>query len=287
MGKPEKPPAQAAAGLPIPDPGLNAGQGPTRHILPVRTVTTIKEIHLRLPTSNARAYAAAGTLLLLSASLVSAQGAAVTLALTPKKGDSYRYRSEIKATLMGADVLVTSVEKHQIDDVATNGEVTLTQAQEENKVTVMGMEQQSPASPPITFTASRTGRVVNVKALPPATVFSEGVMRVLYHLGRPLFAAKQVAVGDTWETELENAAMAGKKFIVRTTYQGTEKKGDKELWKVHQVTSVELPGAVTQFDHTFWTNPTSGMPVRIEGSVKELPTQFGNMSWTETTDLVP
>jgi len=219
--------------------------------------------------------------------VLTSAAAAVTLAVAFKKGEARRYRSEMKGTVMGAEFTVTSTEKHLIEDVKENGEAVITISEEETKLTVMGMDQQTPATPPITLTVDRTNRLTNIKELPPVTVFSEPVLRTMYALSRPLLPKQEVADGATWETQVDHPAMPGQKIKIMGAFDGTDKVGDKEYRKVRQSAGVELPGGACRFEDTFWLDPATGHIFRSEGTVKDLPTNFGAMSWSAKIELLP
>ena len=218
---------------------------------------------------------------LLAARTAPAADGETTLARTFKKGDVARYRSNVEGQVMGADFTVVATFKSEVTDVKPNGDVVTVEAEEESRLTVMGMEMQTPPSPPATFTHNKLGRLVDYQQDNTPLLTPERV-RLMALLQEPILSDKAVKSGAEWQTELDNPAAAGKKVVVKGTFMGLEKVGDQELWKVRQTAEAETGEAsplVT--DTTYWLHPSDGRLVRLESKVQGVPTQFGLMNWTE------
>ena len=87
---------------------------------------------------------------------------------------------------------------------------------------------------------------------------------------------------ESWTTEMDNPALKGKKFSLKSVFIGIDKVDGKEYWKVKQTSTVEVDaaGAKTAFEMTHWMEIGTGETFKAEGSVKDLPTQFGPVNWT-------
>ncbi|HEU4753742.1 MAG TPA: hypothetical protein VFU47_11600, partial [Armatimonadota bacterium] len=182
----------------------------------------------------------------------------------------------------------SSTFKEQVKDLKDNGDVVTEASEEGTKLTVMGMEQDQPAVPPVTVTRTRLGRFVDLKQEGEApSALSPAVQRLFLMVQDPILPDKAVASGAAWPTELDNPAVQGKKVSVQTTYLGTEKVGDAELWKIKQTFTADTGmGEPLSEEATYWLSPATGELVRKESTVKNVPTQFGVMSWTEVRERV-
>jgi hypothetical protein len=218
------------------------------------------------------------------AAVVSSAGAAqgVKLARTPKKGEMVKYQYEVKGEVATAPFTVTGRTRHEVTEVKDSGEFTTTETNEETKIVVMGMEQPQPPSVATMITRTAGNRLRDLKSQEEGGIVSREVQRLLSGLSEPLLPEKTVAQVENWETELENPVTAGKTFKVKTTYVGTEKLGEADTWKINQSAAVDLPEGKLTHEVTFWLDPTNGQIVKQESTVKNVPSQFGPMSWTET-----
>jgi hypothetical protein len=213
-------------------------------------------------------------------SACAAQG--VKLARTPKKGETVKYQYEVKGEVATAPFSVTGRSKHEVTEVKDSGEFTTTEVSEETKLVVMDMEQPSPPSVPVVVTRTSGNRLQELKSDAQAGIVSPEVQRLLAILSQPLLSEKAVAQAESWETEIDNPIAAGQKFKVKTTYAGTEKLGEVDAWKVMQSASVTVPDGPLTHETTYWLDPANGQIVKQESTVKNIPSQFGAMSWTES-----
>jgi hypothetical protein len=225
----------------------------------------------------------------VSAQAVQAQDKPVTLARTYKAGDVQRYKVTVNASVMGMDVIVTSTAKNTIKEIKKNGDVVIEAADEGTKVSFGGQEQEQPAGAPITETRSKTGKLVDLKTDPASqALLSPEIQKMSAMVSDIIVSEKAVKPGESWETEFDNPAVKGKKLTVKTTFVGTEKVEGKELWKVKQSLTAEtgMESAKVSHDYTTWLDPANGRLVKLEGTVKDIPTQFGPLSWTMKMEAV-
>ena len=56
----------------------------------------------------------------------------------------------------------------------------------------------------------------------------------------------------------------------------------KDYWKIKQTFEADTDdkGAKTSSEMTSWLDPADGSTLKMEGTVKEIPSMFGNISWT-------
>jgi hypothetical protein len=225
--------------------------------------------------------------ILLACCLLSAAVAAhaATLARTFKQGDAVHHRYEMKGSVAEAEFSVTGVSRGEVTEVKANGDVVITETQKDVKLTVMGADQPQPEAPPVKITRDRQGRLVELGEAP--SVLTPATTRIIATLAEPLLPAQAPSDGGTWTVEFDNPARQGKKIAVKGTFTGTEKVGDVEAWKVRQTAEAETEDAQPlTSDTTFWLDPANGEIVKAEAAVKNAPSQFGLMSWTETRTRV-
>jgi len=218
---------------------------------------------------------------LLLASAVWAQEA-VTLARAPKKGDVARYQFKVTGNVLGADFEVTGIGKDEIADVKENGHTVSVETQESGKLVIMGMEQPQQPEPPRKYTRDRQGKLIDLDPKDGGPVWSPEVLRLMVMLSEPIFSERAVKPGDSWETEFDNPVAAGKKVTVKTTFVASEKVDEVPTHKIHQTAAADVPEGMASVEGTYWVDAGSGLLVKAEAAVKNFPSQFGPMSWTET-----
>jgi hypothetical protein len=226
---------------------------------------------------------------IISAPSVQAQDKAVTLARTYKAGDVQRYKVTVNASVMGMDVIVTSTAKNTIKEIKPNGDIVIEAADEGTKVNFGGQEQEQPAGPPVIETRSKTGKLVELKTDPAAqALLAPEIQKMSAMVSDIILSEKAVKAGDVWETEFDNPAVKGKKLTVKTTFVGMDKVEGKDLWKIKQSLTAEtgMESAKVAHDYTTWLDPANGRLVKLEGTVKDIPTQFGPLSWTMKMEAV-
>lgn len=218
-----------------------------------------------------------------------AQDKSVNLAYNYKAKDSYRSKVVVNTNVMGQDVVVTATAKTEIKEIKPNGDIVVVLTNEGGKLNLGGQEQDQPATPPVTATRTKLGKLVDYKAEDAAMgILAPEVQKLMAMLGEQLMTDKEVKKGDTWTTEIENPAVKEKKVTVKGTFLGTDTIDGVELWKMKQEAdaAVDKDGAKLSVDFTNWINPTNGQVVKSEGTVKDLPTQFGPMTWTMKQELI-
>jgi hypothetical protein len=218
---------------------------------------------------------------LLACCLLTAAAQAATLARTFKKGDVVRHRYDMKGSVAEAEFAVTGTARQEVNEVKPTGEVVVTETQQDVKLTVMGADQPQPEAPPLKSTRDRQGRLVDIGEAP--TVLTPACMRIIATLAEPLLPPQAPTDGGTWTVEFDNPAKQGEKIAVKGAFSGTEKVGDADTWKVRQTAEADTGDAAKlTSETTFWLDPANGEIVKAEATVKNAPSQFGLMSWTET-----
>lgn len=213
--------------------------------------------------------------LLAAANVARADDAPVTLAYHVKKGDVAYHKATVTASIMGADVLVTTSTKSTVKDVKDNGDFVVEQTNLGTHVSFGGQEQDQDASAPVTVTRDKRGRLVDYKTDEAAQAFvAPEVQRLIAMLNEVLLPEKPVKQGDSWETVLDNPAAKGKKVTVKDTYLGTEKVNGVDAWKVHQTAEavVDADGNKMSVDSTIYMNPATGQAMKGEAVAKDVPT---------------
>jgi hypothetical protein len=208
---------------------------------------------------------------------------AVTLKYTDKAGTKWRHQIVIKASVQGIDAIMTSVQSSVIKDVKDSGEITLVQTDEGGTLSLMGNDQRQEPRPDITIKRDKTGKITSWKpatditgALPPE------LLQTTDQFYTTIFPTMPVKEKETWKLELENPMFKAKKINITNTFAGIEKVDGVDLWKITQVANVPTDGegGLAVFEGTFWLNPASGLPAKIEGKAKDVPSQFGKLSFT-------
>ncbi len=218
-----------------------------------------------------------------------AQDKPVELAYNYKKGDTHRTKVTINTTVMGMDIVVNATTKTEIKDIKPNGDIVVVMTSEGGKVNIGGQEQEQPAQPPVPMTRSKLGKLVEYKVEePPMAILAPEIQKLSAILNDQLLPEKPVKKGDTWTTEVENPAIKEKKVTVKGTYLGNETVDGVELWKLKQNAEAitDKDGNKLVVEMTSWINPANGQRVKAEGTLKDLPTQFGPMSWVMKLELI-
>jgi hypothetical protein len=210
------------------------------------------------------------------------------LVRTYKEGDKARYKQTIKVSVMGMDVVVTTTDKLTVKEVKKTGDVVEVREGEGGTMTLNGADQPSPPTPAITITFDKSDKLSDYKPSMEGGFFDPGVANLVAVAHHFLLTDKAVKKDDTWETELDNPAVKGKKMTVKDTFLGTEKRDGKDLWKIKQTGEplVDAAGGKMTFEFTALLDPATGQLVHSEGNVKQIPTQFGSLDWTEEENLL-
>lgn len=228
-------------------------------------------------------------ILLVSAMAAMADEKPVTLARTYKEGDKVSHKVTVTVSVNGMDVVVTRTAKSTVKEVRKTGEIVIVQTDDGSTLNIGGMEQQQPAGPPVTELRDKNGKLTEVKVDEAANGFMTPDMQQLIAKASDVHLTdKPVKAGDTWTTEFDNPAVKGKKFTAKSTYVGIEKVDGQDLWKVKQTVEADsdADGKKLTIDFTAWLDPAKGQTVKMEGNAKDVPTNFGSLTWVMKQVLV-
>jgi hypothetical protein len=232
---------------------------------------------------NRALMSAAAGVLLFAAVAVKAQDMAITIALNAKVGDVHSYKMVVLANVAGNEATVTRKVKETVKEVKPTGEISVVQSDEGTTIEVGGMQlPEQPPVPPVTFVRNKVNRLLDIKDAPVEGIMTPEIMRLSSFLNEFLLPEKAVKSGDTWETVFDNPAVKDKKVTVKGSFLGKEKVEGTELLKVKQTAEAQTDaaGAKMTVDMTGWLDPANGATIRVEGTVKDLPTtQFGPVTW--------
>ena len=114
------------------------------------------------------------------------------------------------------------------------------------------------------------------------------IAKLMASLSTSLLTDRALKTNDTWQTELENPAVKEKKVTVKDTYLGIDKVDGKDYWKVKQTAEavVDADGSKMTYEFTVWIDPMSGDAFKIDGTVKDVPTQVGPITMQITSTAV-
>jgi hypothetical protein len=96
-----------------------------------------------------------------------------------------------------------------------------------------------------------------------------------------LLPDKAVKSGDTWENQIDNPAVKGKKITIKGTFLGIEKKDGADTWKVKQTVEAETAADGTKLtvEETVFLDPTDGHELKTTEEAKGIPTVYGTLNW--------
>jgi hypothetical protein len=213
---------------------------------------------------------------------------AVSLIVKPKMGKVTHTKTVIKTSVMGMDIVVSENQKQTIKEVKENGDVVEEITDEGSTINIGGMDRDNPAAPPVTVTRDKFGKVKEYKSDNAAGFMTPEVAKIMAMLSSSILTDKALKTNDTWQTELENPAVKEKKVTVKDTYLGLDKVDGKDYWKIKQTTEavVDADGSKMSYDITVWINPADGDTLKVEGTVKDVPTQVGPITMTITSKAV-
>lgn len=233
---------------------------------------------------------------LLAAAALAAQAPAsqapakeVTLAATYKAGDVTRYKTRISFTAATAEGVLTSTNQATVKEIRKTGDIVVNTVIQDAHVSVGGNEQDVQDLPTIGQVRSKQGKLVEFTLGESMVMpFTPEVGRAIYQLSEVLFPEKAVAPGGTWQTELANPMVKGKKILVKDTFIGMDKVDTLDCWKIKQTgeADTEDPNARLKVEATFWLDPANGRIVKLEGTAKDVPTQLGPATLVTTQTLV-
>lgn len=212
----------------------------------------------------------------------------VNLEYSYKKGDVFRYKTEVIANVMGMEVTVKTGQKMIVKEIKENGDYVIAYEGESGVASIAGQEQEMPATPPFEITISKRGKFISYNTEAQQGIMSPEIVKLMAVMAENVLPEKPVKPGETWTTEVDNPAVKGKKVMTKTTFMGVEKVEGVDYWKIKQVSeaATDESGAKMTQEMTVWLVPGSGHSFKMEGTIKGLPTQFGDMDWTLKLSLV-
>ena len=228
-------------------------------------------------------------MLLTAAIAANADEKTVTLARTYKVGDKVSHKVTVTVSVNGMDVVVTRTAKSAVKEVKPTGEVVIIQTDDGSTLNIGGQEQQQPAGPPVTEIRNKNGKLTEVKVEEAAGGFmTPEIQQLVAKASDVHLTDKPVKAGDTWTSEFDNPAVKGKKFTAKSTYVGVEKVDGQDLWKVKQTVEADsdADGKKLTIDLTAWLDPAKGQTIKMEGIAKDIPTNFGSLTWVMKQAIV-
>lgn len=219
-------------------------------------------------------------LALVSAQAGRADDKTVNLIVKPKVGTVTKYKTKIKTSVSGTDIAIEESEKHTVKEVKDNGDVVLVSESLGGTISVGGMEMPQPATPPVTTTRSKLGKLLEFKTdEQPGSPFTPEVTRLIASISELVLNDKDVKENDSWESELDNPASKENKVKVKTTYVGMEKVDDVDCWKIKQSSEavVGMNAEKMSCEFTAWVNPKTGVIQKSEGKMTDVPCQIPNV----------
>jgi hypothetical protein len=211
-----------------------------------------------------------------------AQDEAVTLKHGFKAGDTWQASFDIVAEVSGTQVPIKRTTVQKVKEVKQNGDVVLVITDKGGTLVIGGDEQVMSPEAPVTITLDPTGKLVKYEDTASGDgPISAEAKQLIAMMGHCIFPKSAVKKGDTWTTETPNPFIKDAKLTIKSAFEGTEKVQDKEYLKVKQSVDVQTsPGsAKTVAEMVFLLDPQTHEVARIQGSVKGLMTQFGEMDW--------
>lgn len=225
-------------------------------------------------------------LLLTVVSMTRADDKPVTLKHAFKTGVTVHFASKMVAQVGETEATITRSASQTVKEVKPTGEAVLENTDEGGTASYGGQDRDIPGGTVTTLTLDKDGHIADFKTdgggMAVASVETQTLIAYAYHI---LLPTKAVAPGDSWETTLDNPAAKGKKLTLKTTFVGLDKVEGADVWKLKQTVDADIDNAEgkAKFESTTWLDPTNGMEVKSTSSAKNLPTNFGVMSWTVTT----
>jgi hypothetical protein len=204
----------------------------------------------------------------------------VQLLTKPKVGRILRTKTVIKFNMQGMEMVMSTSEKETVKAVKENGDIVVTSVGEGGVMNIGGQNTAMPATPAVTKTTDRFGNSAEGEKEREGGPTSPEVNKLMSAITKILLTDKPVKPNDTWEREIDNPVVKDKKVVIHDVYLGVDTVEGKSYWKVKQTTEaeVDMNGGKVTCDFTDWIDPVDGTSLRLEGSVKNVPMQFGVMS---------
>ena len=207
-----------------------------------------------------------------------AEAPKMMLARKLKAGVTTTYKATIKASVQGMDIVLEQSQKQTVKTVKDNGTTVVVSEDLGGVMKLNGMEQEQKPGAPTTETRDKLGKLLDYSHdQEQAAVFSPEIQKLMSATAELILTDKEVTEGDSWDTTLDNPASKENKVKVKTTYIGIEKVDGVDLWKFKQTTEavVNTDGSKMVNESTIWINPKDGLMEKIDGKVKDVPTQLG------------
>jgi hypothetical protein len=220
---------------------------------------------------------------------VSQEAKPVTLMLTPKLGETVRYRTTMNLSLGGTDVLVELGRKESVEEITDSKDIVLALESEGGSAQVNGETTTLPPDTPVSVTVNKNNRVLAYK---PEREDNPYLSRASQHLmmliDRIVLPEKSVLAGESWTTEVDHPQSKGKKVTIKTTFVGEEKKDGVSAWKVKQTLEADNGEADGKLkaEVTALLDAATGQLIEAQQTVKGLLGLQGPMDWTSTLKRV-
>jgi hypothetical protein len=205
--------------------------------------------------------------------MASAQGP-VTLKLTPKVGDTFRYKLSAEMEVMGAKATVSGTVSDKVTEVTPEGGYTVESSSTEMVGNFSGTEMQIPDSKS-TSKYKADGALVDIQGEEVAGANgAEGWRRA--NLSNFVYPADPLKIGDTWTSSIASDSKTGA-VAAKTTYavEKFEKVGNHETVKV-KFTSKETEGSdPASSDGFVWLDVKDGTQIKVQVTWSNVP-MMGN-----------
>lgn len=222
-------------------------------------------------------------LALIAAQSANAEGAKTVLVRKYKPGAT-TYKATVKTNVQGMDIVIEQSQKNTIKTVKDNGTIVILSEDLGGVMKFNGTETEQKGGAPTTETRDKLGKLIDYQhEADPMAFFTPEVQRLMASTADLILTDKEVAEGDTWESQLDNPVSRANKVKVKTTYQGIDKVDGVDLWKFKQSTEavVNTDGSKTTTDVTVWINPKDGLLEKVDAKIKDVPTtQAGPIEFT-------
>lgn len=238
--------------------------------------------------ANSKGILAAVAVALILPSTIFADEAAVMLSRKLKAGETIKHKFLVTANVNGADVVVRREASTKIVEIKPDGKVVVETQDLAGKVEFGGMEMEVPAVAAVTTVRDKQGKILEFKmAGSEGTIMSSEVMHIMAAISEIAFPENAVKPAESWTTEYDNPAAKGKKFTLKGTFVGMEKVDGVDCWKVKQAgADIEAEGNKVGIEMTCFFDASNGRMVKTEANIKDIPTQFGALTFTVKLDLV-
>jgi hypothetical protein len=212
----------------------------------------------------------------------------VSLLVKPTLGRVTHKKIVIKTSVMGMDIVVNQAQQDTVKEVKENGDVVVEIVDEGSTLNIGGVDRDQPTASPHTVTRDKVGKVKEVKDADASGFMTPEVSKLVMMIATSILTDKAVKTNDTWQTELDNPAVKEKKVTVKDTFLGVDKVEGKDYWKIKQTAEavVDTDGSKMSYEITEWIDPVNGDAFKIEGTIKDVPTQVGAITMQITSKSV-